>query len=136
MRPTLQAQAAHWASWADAIPVLQQQAPTTAATLLQQLQNPTVPALQAASIEGVSRPYLKLLAAVYCNQTGDVNGKTFSIQRGVKQGDVITPLTQSRPSQQNCYGPQGTWEQNSLFNHHGSKQNCTKACSWDNHCAP
>ena len=36
---TLQAQAAHWASWADAIPVLQQQAPTTAATLLQQLQN-------------------------------------------------------------------------------------------------
>ena len=45
---TLQAQAAHWASWADAIPVLQQQAPT-AATLLQQLQNPTVPALQAAT---------------------------------------------------------------------------------------
>ena len=46
---TLQAQAAHWASWADAIPVLQQQVPTTAATLLQQLQNPTVPALQAAT---------------------------------------------------------------------------------------
>ena len=46
---TLQAQAAHWASWADAIPVLQQQVPITAATLLQQLQNPTVPALQAAT---------------------------------------------------------------------------------------
>ena len=45
---TLQAQAAHWASWANAIPVLQQQAPT-AVTLLQQLQNPTVPALQAAT---------------------------------------------------------------------------------------
>ena len=42
------------------------------------------------------------------------------------------PLTQSRPSQQNCYGPQGTWEKNSQFNHHGSEQNCTKACSWDN----
>ena len=41
---------------------------------------------------GVSRPYLKLLAALYCNQTGDVNGKTFPIQRGVKQGYVISPL--------------------------------------------
>ena len=45
-------------------------------------------------------------------------------------------LTQSRPSQQNCYGPQGTWEKISLFNHHGSEQNCPKPCSWDNHCAP
>ena len=44
--------------------------------------------------------------------------------------------TQSRPSQQNCYGPQGTWEKNSLFNHHGSEQKCTKTCSWDNHCSP
>ena len=32
----------------------------------------------------MSRLYLKLLAALYCNQTGDVNG--------VKQGDVISPL--------------------------------------------
>ena len=44
-----------------------------------------------------------------------------------------TSLTQSRPSQLNCYGPQGTWEKNSTFKHHGPKQNCTKACSWDNH---
>ena len=40
----------------------------------------------------LSRPYLKRLAALYCNQTGDVNGKTFPIRRGVKQGDVISPL--------------------------------------------
>ena len=46
----------------------------------------------ALQSQGVSRPYLKLLAALYCNQTGDVNGKTFPIQRGVKQGDVISPL--------------------------------------------
>ena len=26
-----------------------------------------------------------------------------------------TSLTQSRPSQQNCYGPQGTWEKNSII---------------------
>ena len=48
--------------------------------------------LGALQSQGVSRPYLKLLAAMYCNQTGDVNGKTFPIQRGVKQGDVISPL--------------------------------------------
>ena len=46
----------------------------------------------ALQSQGVSRPYLKLLAALYCNQTGDVTGKTFPIQRGVKQGDVISPL--------------------------------------------
>ena len=46
----------------------------------------------ALQSQGVYRPYLKLLAALYCNQTGDVNGKTFPIQRGVKQGDVISPL--------------------------------------------
>ena len=40
----------------------------------------------------MSRPYSKLLAALYYNQTGDVNGKTFPIQCGVKQGDVISPL--------------------------------------------
>ena len=31
-------------------------------------------------------------------------------------------LTQPRPSQLNCYGPRGTWEKNSTFKHHGSKQ--------------
>ena len=46
----------------------------------------------ALQSQGVSRPYLKLLAALYCNQTGDVTGNTFPIQRGVKQGDVISPL--------------------------------------------
>ena len=46
----------------------------------------------ALQSKGVPRPYLKFLAALYCNQTGDVNGKTFPIQRGVKQGDVISPL--------------------------------------------
>ena len=46
----------------------------------------------ALQSQGVSRPYLTLLAALYCNQTGDVTGKTFPIQRGVKQGDVISPL--------------------------------------------
>ena len=46
----------------------------------------------ALQSQGVSRPYLKLLAALYCNQTGDVNGRTFPIQRGVKQGDVISLL--------------------------------------------
>ncbi len=34
-------------------------------------------------------------------------------------GDISRPswqLSQSRPSQLNCYGPQGTWEKNSTFN--------------------
>ena len=44
----------------------------------------------ALQSQGVSRPYLKLLAALYCNQTGDVTGNTFRIQRGVKKGDVIS----------------------------------------------
>ena len=35
----LQGQTAHWASWADAIPVLQQQVPTIAAALPQQLES-------------------------------------------------------------------------------------------------
>ena len=43
--------------------------------------------------QGVSRPYVNLLAALSGNQTGDVNGKIFPIQRGVKQGDVISPLS-------------------------------------------
>ena len=29
---------------------------------------------------------------MYCNQTKDVAGKTFLIQRGVKEGDVASPL--------------------------------------------
>ena len=36
--------------------------------------------------------YLKWLAAFYCNQSEHVNGKTFPIQRGVKQGHVISPM--------------------------------------------
>ena len=42
--------------------------------------------------EGVFRPYLILLAAMYCNKTKDVAGKTFLVQRGVKEGDVTSPL--------------------------------------------
>lgn len=38
------------------------------------------------------RPYLILLAAMYCHQTKDVVGKTFLIQRGVREGDVTSPL--------------------------------------------
>ena len=48
--------------------------------------------LGASGSQGVFRLYLILLAAMYCNQTRDVAGKTFLIQRGVKEGDVTSPL--------------------------------------------
>lgn len=43
--------------------------------------------------QGVERPYLKLLAAIYSDQTGKLGtGKTFQIGRGVRQGNVLSPL--------------------------------------------
>lgn len=40
----------------------------------------------------IPHSYLKWLAACYCNQSGHVNGKHFPIQRGFKQGHVISPM--------------------------------------------
>eukprot|EP00973_Karenia_brevis_P009778 1320948-Karenia_brevis.AAC.1 len=38
-------------------------------------------------------PYVHLLIALYSNQVASVNGSSqFNIQRGVKQGDIISPL--------------------------------------------
>ena len=43
--------------------------------------------------QGVPESYVSLLRALYRDQRGSVNGsKTFSISRGVKQGDVLSPL--------------------------------------------
>ena len=48
---------------------------------------------EALEAQGVSKAYLSLLATLYADQTGTVGqGKRFKILRGVKQGDVISPL--------------------------------------------
>jgi len=54
------------------------------------LHHPLFDALRAQSVPD---GYIQLLAALYSNQQGFVNGSLgFGIYRGVKQGDVISPL--------------------------------------------
>ena len=51
------------------------------------------PLFDALRVQCVPEGYVQLLAALYSNQQGFVNGiRGFGIQRGVKQGDVISPL--------------------------------------------
>ena len=51
------------------------------------------PLFSALRDQGVPESYVSLLRALYRDQRGSVNGsKTFSISRGVKQGDVLSPL--------------------------------------------
>ena len=51
------------------------------------------PLFEALREQGVPNPYIQLLAALYENQQGCVNGsRMFLIQRGVKQGDVLSTL--------------------------------------------
>ena len=48
---------------------------------------------QALLRQGVPPSYLALLTSLYRKQTGSVQGgRSFSIKRGVKQGDVISPM--------------------------------------------
>lgn len=48
---------------------------------------------EALSAQGVDDAYISLLARLYSHQQGQVSGsKKFSIERGVKQGDVLSPL--------------------------------------------
>lgn len=48
---------------------------------------------EALRIQNVPEPYIQLLAVLYNNQTGSVNGsRYFNIRRGVKQGDIISPM--------------------------------------------
>ena len=48
---------------------------------------------KALETQGIHRAYLALLANMYADQTGTVaGGRTFAIERGVKQGDVISPM--------------------------------------------
>ena len=44
--------------------------------------------------QGVGDNYLALLASMYSNQTGCIRGskKYFNIERGVQQGDIISPV--------------------------------------------
>lgn len=44
--------------------------------------------------QGIEDDYISLLATMYCNQTGRVRDgmNVFEILRGVKQGDIISPL--------------------------------------------
>ena len=44
----------------------------------------------ALKVQGL--PYLKLMASLYHDQVGLVQGRQFPIKRGVKQGDVLSPL--------------------------------------------
>ena len=51
------------------------------------------PLFDALRQQGVPECYIALLTALYNDQWGSVNGSTyFEIQRGVKQGDVISPM--------------------------------------------
>ena len=47
---------------------------------------------EAMKVQGVPHASLKLLASLYHDQVGVVQGQTFPIKRGVKQGDVLSPL--------------------------------------------
>ena len=52
-----------------------------------------LPLLQAVSEQGVPDYYTKLLATLYADQTAATRGsRSFPIRRGVKQGDVISPI--------------------------------------------
>ena len=46
----------------------------------------------AMRVQGVPHAYLKLLASLYHDHVGLVQGRKFPIKRGVKQGDVLSPL--------------------------------------------
>ena len=51
------------------------------------------PLFNALRLQNTPESYVQLLALLYKNQTGSVNGsRLFGIQRGVKQGDVISPM--------------------------------------------
>ena len=51
------------------------------------------PLFDALRVQCVPEGYIQLLAALYSNQQGFVNGsRGFGIYRSVKQGDVISPL--------------------------------------------
>ena len=51
------------------------------------------PLFQALSDQGICENYLRILASIYTGQTGQLRGsRQFPIQRGVKQGDVLSPL--------------------------------------------
>ena len=52
-----------------------------------------MPLFNALLQQNVEPGYISLLASIYCKQQGQVKGSgTFRIQRGVKQGDVISPM--------------------------------------------
>jgi len=53
----------------------------------------SMPLFNALMEQNVEPGYISLLASIYCKQQGQVKGSgTFRIQRGVKQGDVISPM--------------------------------------------
>ena len=48
---------------------------------------------QALREQHVPQPYIAFLRAIYSSQSGAVHGgRPFDIQRGVKQGDILSPL--------------------------------------------
>ena len=48
---------------------------------------------EALRVQGIPECYIALLAALYSDQTGSVNGsRSFKIMRGVKQGDVLSAI--------------------------------------------
>ena len=52
-----------------------------------------VPLFQSLREQGVGGEYLSVLIAIYTQQPGRVRGsRCFDIQRGVKQGDILSPL--------------------------------------------
>ena len=63
--------------------------------------------------------------------------KTRTQKRSLEQKNTcsLSPLTHSIPSESEEL-LRSARDMGKEFNHHGSQQNCTKTCSWDNHCAP
>ena len=56
-------------------------------------RTPHAPLLDALAQQGLDPGYVSLIAALYNGQTAKVNGsRAFSIQRGVRQGDVLSSL--------------------------------------------
>ena len=51
------------------------------------------PLLESLRNQGVGDEYIAMLSVIYAHQRGRVRGsRRFEIQRGVKQGDVLSPL--------------------------------------------
>ena len=72
----------------------------------------------SSKISGFSiRSTLEQVQTSTCLRKKYMSPKTRTQKRSLEQKNTcsLSSLTQSRPNQKNCYGPQGTWEKNSII---------------------